>query len=364
MKNKSITFSAFVLICIPLALKAQDSTRTITLSGYVDVYGSYYTDSLAAGAFQQFPSTDPRSAQPGLNIAQLSLDYSSPRVRSTVTLHYGDLPLAAWSPDFTFVEEAHAGVRLCKHAWLDGGFFRTHIGGEGLDAKENIASSIALPTYFEPYYEAGFRLNYLPTAKWNISFYLLNGYNIFADNNNKKSAGIYINYALSDHVNITYSDYVGDDTDPDADSVQHLRFYNNLLFTYEKDHIRLLAQVDYAVQQNSALDNPLQSATMISGLLAIRYAICNAFGIYVRGETFQDPEGFLSGIYFDDLGELSGLHISGATLGLEYKPTDNSYVRLEGRELVADTDMFLFYWNGNISNSRFEGLLNVGVWFE
>ncbi len=82
--------------------------------------------------------------------------------------------------------KANAGVRLCKNLWLDAGFFRTHVGTEGLFPKENITSSVAVATYFEPYYEAGLKLSYAATEKLALSLYVLNGYNLYEDNNKKE----------------------------------------------------------------------------------------------------------------------------------------------------------------------------------
>src|ERR1043165_1089031 len=100
----------------------------LNISGYADAYLAYYTDSLPSGAFQQFPTYAPRSGQIGLNIAQLSVTYKTDRIRSNITLHYGDIPRSAWSPDFRVIQEANAGIHLHKKLWVDMGFFRTHIG--------------------------------------------------------------------------------------------------------------------------------------------------------------------------------------------------------------------------------------------
>jgi len=65
--------------------------------------------------------------------------------------------------------------------------------------------------------------------------------------------------------------------------------------------------------------------------------------VYGRGEFFNDPSGMLSGVFIDRNYDLTGLKIMGVTLGVEYKPTENSYVRLEGRSLIADKDQRIFY---------------------
>jgi hypothetical protein len=65
----------------------------------------------------------------------------------------------------------------------------------------------------------------------------------------------------------------------------------------------------------------------------------------------------------DLLGNNTGLKIYGGTLGFEYKPIKNSYVRIEGRTLASDSNQQMFIINSTPSNVRFEGMVNLGVWF-
>jgi hypothetical protein len=55
------------------------------------------------------------------------------------------------------------------------------------------------------------------------------------------------------------------------------------------------------------------------------------------------------------------LNILGGTLGVEFVPTVNSYIRLEGRELVAGKDQNIFNRDGKRANSRLEVNLNMGI---
>ena len=283
-------------------------------------------------------------------------------MRGTITLHYGDVPRSTWSSTFNFVQEANIGVRLCKNFWIDGGFFRTHVGTEGLFPKENITSSVAVPTYFEPYYEAGFRFNYSPTDKLALYLYLLNGYNLYEDNNKHKSAGILATYSFNEHLTIGYDNYIGDDT-PLGDTTDHLRFYNNAFINFEKNKLKIVGGVDFGIQQNSALTDPDKSASMVSGLLAARYMLTGMFDIYARAEIFDDPDGFLSGVIIDSKLKATGLKLWGGTVGVEWKPTGNSYIKVEARELIADSDQEIFYWDKNFRHTRMEAMLNLGVWF-
>jgi hypothetical protein len=101
-------------------------------------------------------------------------------------------------------------------------------------------------------------------------------------------------------------------------------------------------------------------------VLIASYNATNKFRVFTRGEFFNDDKGFLSGTFNDKNNNLTGLKISGATLGVEYKPTSNSYIRLEGRDLIANSDQEIFHHNDQTTNSntRLEAMLNLGFWFE
>ncbi len=339
-----------------------DSTAKISLNYYVDAYYAYYTDSMALDKYQQFPSVSPRSNQFGLNTAMVTAQYDASKVRGLVTLHYGDIPIAAWSSTYNPIMEAHAGVNLCKKLWLDVGFFRTHVGTEGLLPKENFASSVSINTFYEPYFESGIRFNYIPSEKLSMNLFVLNGYNRYEENNDQKSLGLLINYTFNDRANIGYSNYTGDDS-PQGDTVSHLTVHNSLFFNYQLKKLKIQAGGDYCMQQHASITNSNNSASMYSGVFSLKYLCCKKTSVYAREEIFNDEDGFMSGVRVDYTGKLTGLIISGTTLGVEYKPTDNSYIRIEGRQLQAERNQYIFYFDRYYRNARTEVMFNMGVSF-
>lgn len=363
-----ITFFTFSAIKIygegsdSTASKSRDSA-IIKISGYVDVYYAKYTDSVGVGNFQQFPSVDPRSNTFGLDHAMITAQYDGDKYRGIVSLCVGDIMQSAWASKDQNVMEAHAGIRLGKKFWLDGGFFRTHTGAEGLLPKENITSCISISTVYEPYYEAGLRLNYKPTDNWDINLFVLNGYNIYVDNNNKKSLGFLATYAFNDNTNIGYDNYIGDDTPTPADTISHVRIFQNIFFNTQIDNLKIQFGWDYFFQQNSNIIYNNQTVWAYTGVLSFKEQIRKKFAVYMRGEWFNDPEGIVAGIITDKNNYLTGYKLYGFTGGLEYKPTDNSYIRLEGRKLQMDKDQEIYYWNGEKRNYRLEMLINMGVSF-
>ncbi|MCW3123448.1 MAG: hypothetical protein JWQ38_2940 [Flavipsychrobacter sp.] len=341
-----------------------DTVSSFSVTGYVDAYYAYYTDSVGPGNFQKFPSVSPRSNAPSLNTAQIAVQYTSDKVRGTAVLHFGDIAAATWSPaPFNHLMEAHAGFKVCNKLWVDAGFFRTHFGTEFLLPSENLTSSVAVGTFYEPYYESGLRLNFDPTPKLEINVFLLNGYGMYVDNNEKKSMGMGITYALSDKGGIGYTNYIGDDSPPGI-TTSHLRFHNNLFLNYQFGKLKLQVGGDYCIQQNADAATGTKQASMYSALATLKYQCTNKFAIYGRGEIFQDPDGYMSTLITDVKGKLTGYKLAGFTLGAEFKPTDESYIRLEGRTLMMDKDQYIFTYNNAPQNVRYEVMVHGGITFD
>ena len=102
---------------------------------------------------------------------------------------------------------------------------------------------------------------------------------------------------------------------------------------------------------------------MYSGVASLKYQLKPKYAIAARGEVFNDPQGFMSGVMVDRAGQLTGFKLWGATVGVEYKPNDNTYIRLEGRQIQMDKKQEIFYWDGKNVASRSEILLNIGISF-
>ncbi|MCX6291143.1 MAG: outer membrane beta-barrel protein [Bacteroidetes bacterium] len=362
MKNKILFFfCAGFFLFVTQSFSADKDSSVMKISGYVDAYYACYNDSVGAGNFQKFPSVSPRSNQFGLNTAQVTFQYDAEKVRGLAILHFGDIPVSAWSGTFNHIMEAHAGVRLCSRVWLDAGFFRTHVGTEGLLPKENFASSVSVNTYYEPYFEGGVRFNYNPNDKLAINLFVLNGYGMYEDNNDKKSIGALITYAINANGSIGYSNYTGDDSRL-GDSISHTRIHQSLFFNYQIKKLKVQVGGDHCLQQHSDTTHQ-KTASMVSGVIGLKYQSSSTVAMYTRGEFFSDPQGFISTLFTDTKGRLTGYKLFGITGGIEYKPTDNAYIRMESRQLIMDQAQEIFTWHGEVKNNRLEFLLNMGVSF-
>ncbi len=339
------------------------SIEKIKISGYVDAYYARYSDSVGTNNYQKFPDISPKSNVFGINSVQLTAQYTGEKIRAVTTFHYGDMPSSAWSPVFNLIQEANAGVRLTKKIWLDAGFFKTHIGTEALLPKDNIASSLAIITFYEPWWQAGLKVTYTPNSTWLVCLHVLNGYNTFVDNNKSKSYGLSLSRTLGDKGSLGYYNLIGDET-PENIKGTHLRMLHNLVFNYQlTPKFKTILGVDYITQKHSKITDSTKTASVYSAILTLRYQLKPKFAVYARGETFSDKDGFLTGQFVDNVNKITGFIVSGVTAGLEYKPTDNSFIRLEGRELMMNSNQQIFRTNGANTNNRTEVMINLGIWF-
>lgn len=347
-----------VLLCLSFTLtKAQDKSN-FSYGGYIDTYYSYDTDR-NGNSIRQFSSTAPYRDEFRINIAQFTGKYNTDNVRAVLTLHYGDIATLNWPSNQQFIQEANAGFSPAKNLWIDAGYFLTHIGAEGVLPKGNFLTSLALATYYEPFYQSGVKISYDFSPKVYGALHILNGNNVFIDNNKNKSVGITLGVRPNSKSEIIYNNLIGNEQP--AGNIAKTRIYNNLVIKYALGKkVDFIGGFDFVMQEKSKISDSTESASLYSGLAAIKFKAAKKFSVTVRGEVYMDENGILSGVFTDTDGKSTGLKAFGVTLGMDYRPIENAYVRLEGRYLSTETKQNIFYED---SNSRTEAIVNMGVEF-
>jgi len=361
--KKGLILSIFMVIFSFLNLKAQDEKsisdyfKYFSINGYLDAYYTY--DSDKDKVVRQFSSISPERDQFKINTAQISVKYNSDYARAVVTFHAGDLAQYNWPSEQRIIQEANLGFRPVDHLWIDMGYFFTHMGTESALPKNNFFNTLALISYFEPFYQSGIKVTYDVSEKFYAQIHLLNGYNVFSDNNKNKSFGMQLGYKVNDDMNLTYNNIIGNEMPSSVPG--KTRFANNFVFSFSpSDKIDFLAGVDICSQQNSKLKSPDETAILYGGLISARYKVLPVFNISGRLEYYNDADAILSNVIADTDGNLTGLKAFGVTLGTEYRPIDKMYVRLESRLISSKDNQKIFYDN---SNERIEVTLSSGIEF-
>lgn len=342
-----------------------DSLRNsgFKLSGYIDAYYANYSDRLPVGAFQKFPTSAPVSNAFGLNMAMLNVQYQNEKLNGVIACHTGDIARSAWSSTYNFIQEAHVGMRLVKKLWLEGGYFRTHLGFESIQPRENIGTSVALTTYYEPYFLSGAKLTYFVNNKLSVQANVFNGFNTFVAINRKKTYGFSTVYESGKHFIISFNTLLSNEQ---ADTVQlsKRRLYNDLYFAYKSKRFNLGFETNFGLQEHSKLSDSTQLAMMFSMTVAAKYKMKNdRYSLYARAEWFDDRNEILTGPVNNSYHQLVGINAFGGNVGAEYKPMPNAYLRFEGRYLHLWRNENIFYTRGQYTNVRLEWIAAMGIWF-
>jgi len=359
MKKRLLTIFIFFSV-FPSVLFAQDSLfsflpKNFELHGFIDTYYEYNTDK--QNSLKLFPTVSPYRNEFRLNIAQLSLKYNDEAIRSSLTFHYGDIPDVNWEPatKLKYIQEANIGFSPIKNFWIDAGYFQTHLGAEGFPPG-NFLNSNAVISVAEPNFQAGVKISYIFSEKFNAALHILNGENLFEDNNKNKSFGIQLNYIPKENLIFTYNNIIGDEI-PASENNPRTQYLHNFEIQYSPSgKIDLLGNFDIGHREKSGLLDSTSTAYVYGGLASIRYNINKKFSTTFRCEFYRDLDGIFTGVVSNN----SGAKCSGITIGGEYKPDKFMYVRCEYYFLKMAENQKIFYNNSSI---RHELTFSLGAGF-
>lgn len=359
MKTTILFLIVTVLICLsPGNSISQDKDlnsyfKNFSISAYVDTYFSYDTDKNIFNTPRIFCSISPYRDMFGLNVAQASLKYNSDIIRGIFTMQYGDIPEVNYGPvtRSKFIQEANIGFSPASKLWIEGGYFLTHIGSESFP-KNNILSSFSLQTNYEPLFQSGIKMSYDFSDQFGASLFFLNGFNMFEDNNKNKSAGLQLAFSPNAKLKFVYNNILGNEQ-PDG-SRGKTRFLNNfIVYYYPTNEIDVIVSGDYGTQEYSKILDTASSANYYGATLTGKYKFSPKFSAALRGEFFQDLDAVVSPVLING----TGVKANALALGLEYKPVEKAYLRLEYRYVQMDAAQKIFYDN---SNNRSEATMTFG----
>src|ERR1700728_2499540 len=142
----------------------------LTLEGYVDVYYSYAFSHPVGGTRPYWVSYN-RDNEINLDLAYVSLKYTSDRVRASFTPGYGTYMNANYAAERQTLQnilEASVGVRLFKNKdiWLDGGVFSSPYTNESVYSFDQLTYTRSMGAENTPYYLTGAKLTVPFGSKW------------------------------------------------------------------------------------------------------------------------------------------------------------------------------------------------------
>ncbi len=311
---------------------------------YMDVYSNLDLQNLD-DTTQVLPlyANSMRTNDFRLNVAAIILRYRSEKARANLTLQLGDIPMLLTKVQYQFIKyirEANFGFKVTKRTWLDLGYMLNPIGVESSWPVLNYVSAVTVGGYFEPGSFVGMKFSTQFNEKYAMSFYCGNPYSIAYDVDSYVSGGFQIGYRPFRKFNIFYANLAGTQS---RDLDKHIKFqlYNNLILLYSPvNWMELQAQYDFVWQTNSHLGPDTSALSYVhSGFLQVSYRPLKWFALTVKGEFYNDPNGFLSGVKNED-GTLTGLKSTAVTGGVEFRPFPILYLRSEVRAVSTNQHLF------------------------
>lgn len=334
----------------------------VKYSGYIDTYIAVENDNRPnvdnKPDFSRIMTyANPKKNQVGLNMALFNVSGTYKNLRANFGIQHGDLVHTAYEVPGTtiapMIQQANLGINIFDKVWLDAGYFLTHIGGEALMPKDNWLSSHSLVTYYEPFYQSGLRVGY-EGDKLTVQLHLLNGNGIIDENNSNKTYGIFASYKIMDNLTISYANVMGNE---EADSVtKKTHILHNICAAYDfNDKLSVKAQLDLATKEKVEIAGKESDASYMGISAQVRYKFVENLAATFRFAMIDNKDGLYP----------AALEGNAMTLGVEFKPSASSYIRLEGSMYNMKDDYKIFYdADGKPTNSKMELMLNCGIYLD
>jgi hypothetical protein len=321
----------------------------LTFYGFVDGYYGYDFKHAATQDRPGFLYSHDRQNEFTINNAIIGMRYDNGQVRGALGLHAGTYVAANYAAEdqvFKHIYEAYAGFRPFQKAWLDAGIFGSHIGFESAISKDNWTLTRSLMAENSPYYEAGVRFTYEVDPKLTLTGLVLNGWQNIRENNQKKAVGTQIQWEPTDKLLINSSTFYGNEQPQDL--AWRRRYFHNFYATYAAiDRLSLAVVFDVGKQERA--QDGRKDDTWHTGAAFVRYKLTDKWSTTLRGEYYNADRGvIINSVFPTDFDQ--DVKIRAASLNLDYAPTSNVVVRLEGRSFRSPKP-FLTDRNGQLTDN-------------
>lgn len=289
-----------------------------SFSGFVDGYYGFNfnqpTFSPGATATNGLRFFDATANQFGLNMIELIVDKApdpsagvSGRTGYHVSLAFGQAidaingsePVTGVGFD-QYLKEAYFSYLVSKAFQVDIGKFVTPMGAEVIESNANWNYSRAILFYYPiPYYHFGARAKYTFSPKFNVSGYLVNGFNNVVDFSNAKTYGV--SFGWSPNVKWAVNENFMSGPQPEPGNFNNTKDYTNLndLNLMYIPNTKLSLMIDGVYASGPKVYTANSKGVLIAGPTVdyggiagyIKYGSANN-NFSVRYEYYSDPYGF------------------------------------------------------------------------
>jgi hypothetical protein len=327
MKNYLLFIS--ILTCNSL-LFAQDTTKNITFSGYVEAFYAYEFNQPQQNKRPNFLYSHNRQNEFNVNLAYIKAAFSDAKTRANIALATGTYMLDNYANENSIsknILEANAGIRLGAKTWLDIGILPSHIGFESAISKDCWTLTRSLMAENSPYFETGAKMTFSPNDKWTIAALVLNGWQRISRVNSTPSVGSQIVGKMTDNLTLNWSSFYGNDR---PDSVKQMRFFNNFYANWQiSKKVGIIAGFD--IGSEKPVTNVGKNNIWYSPILITRLQLSDTWALAARIENYTDKNGVLISPDFKT---------NGYSFNLDYTPLPHALFRIEARLLDSPNKLF------------------------
>ncbi len=309
----------------------------LTVYGFVDGYYGYDFKHAATNERPNFIFSHNRQNEFTINQGLLGLRYDNDQVRGELGLHAGTYPSANYAPEDPIIRniyQAYAGFRPFRKAWLDVGIFSSHIGIESALSKNNWTLTRSLAAEGSPYYEAGAKFTYEAAPTLTLTALVLNGWQNIRETNQAKALGTQIQWQATDKLLLNSSTFYGNEQP--SGLVRLRRYFHDFYARYAAtDRLSLALVFDVGKQERP--EPGAKADTWYTGTALARYQLAEQWRLGGRLEYFSADHGVAILNTTPALTD-PDFKVRAGSLNLDYLPTSNVAVRVEGRLFSSGHD--------------------------
>jgi hypothetical protein len=335
---------------------------SVSIGGYIDTYFSYHFNQPEDGEVPYFVSMN-RHNEVSINLAMLDFRYNSERIRARFAPGFGSYMNANYAAEtggMKYLVEANAGVRIFKNKdiWIDFGILGSPYTNESCISRDHFMYTRSLAPEYVPYYLSGAKVSVPVHNKWNLYFYILNGWQQIADQNKAKSLGMQVEFRPNSTNLINWDFYAGNERSDDFPE-NRMRFFTDMYWIYNPEGRFSLTSCAYVgVQYREAPQHNHQALWWQFNLIG-RYRVAKNTSLAVRFEHFNDSH---AAQIRNIVSASSGFKATGGGLCLNRNLFENALFRLEGRYLYSMKEAFQSA-EGTPRRSSVSLTGNLTVWF-
>jgi hypothetical protein len=223
------------------------------------------------------------------------------------------------------------------------GKYVTIVGAEGLLASGNTNVTRSLLYSFEPVTHTGVRVTWAADSTLNVILGVNNGFVVSDESSARTDKTLEAGAAWTPNKMFSWSlgGYYGRDTN--AAGVPAAQYIIDTVATWTATSALTVVASGDIGSTNDAWGANTTTATWYGGALYVNYAINDTFRVSVRGEYYDDKDGYLTlynqdfcALGYDDcesrpIKSATGQNLWEGTVTFGYAPTKNIELRLEGR---------------------------------